>query len=108
MVMFTLCQRPWIGRGLNILDAIQMILKHRNYGLEESVLRTLRIYLSNVKYKKYKTKYALCIRLMRKIGQETNKHEKEILINELLINILQLNIKNYETSKQQKFSSVLV
>lgn len=96
-ITYNVCERPSIYRYIPIMDAIEMVLNSRNYLLDEPLFNNISYYLERVTYKKYKTKYADCKRLMNKIKRSYNE-ERENLITELFIKIYELNIKNYETS----------
>jgi hypothetical protein len=99
-VSFTICEDIRYTRYLSIKSALLLILENKKYYLEKEVFKEIKKYLENKEiYKKYKTKYKECFLLLRKIKKTYNK-ERELLINKLFITIYELNIKQYETSKQ--------
>lgn len=91
---FTVCDRPWISTSINVIDAIGLVTKKRNYIIEEKLWNDIENYLTSSHiYNKYKTKYRDCFKLIRKI-KHTYGSEKEVIINELFLKIYEMNINH--------------
>lgn len=92
----TLCDSPKIITYIPILDAIDII--RLNYwtidALAERIFQRVNCYLeTNVRSKASKSKYTELIRLSNRIVREYSTEKKNLYINELFINILELKTK---------------
>ena len=93
-ISFTICERPYIFRRISLLDSIELYFKNNSWQLRDKIISRIKEYLENENiYKKYKTKYKQSLALCNKL-KKTYGDEKENIINEILINILEMNIKN--------------
>jgi len=91
-----LCESPKIFTRINIIEAIDLIRLNHAYinGLRENTLRVVREYIEyNIKSKASKSKYDSIIALIKRIDKTWNKEERELMINELFITILQIEVK---------------
>lgn len=106
-ITYEICSRPYILGYMSFKDALYLCLDKENYMVSDLVFEKVREYLDNIRYKKYKTKYKECLSIIRKI-KKSYGDEKRTLIHTLFTIIFELNIKIYETSKQQKYGRISV
>jgi len=95
-VVAYLCSSPKIFTYINIIDAIDMIRLDNGYidDLRPNTLRVIRDYVNyNVKSKASKFKYDTIIALTKRIDKCWNEKERELMLNELFITILQIEVK---------------
>jgi hypothetical protein len=91
-----LCESPKILTHINIIEAIDII--RLNGGclnqLKKETLRAIRDYINyNIKSKASKFKYDTIIALTKRIDKCWDNKERELMINELFITILQIEVK---------------
>jgi hypothetical protein len=91
-VTIVICSRPFVCKSINLLDAIKLYLDNKSHTLKDALIREIHLYLSDIQYKKYKTKYKKTITLLKRFDNKWGD-EKTLALNELFINILELNIK---------------
>lgn len=92
-INFVVCERPWICRTINLVPALEMI-REGNFMIYEETFNAIKNYLERTTYKKYKTKYADTMRLLRKAQSFIGSKQREIVINSMFNNILQMQIKD--------------
>ncbi len=90
-------ERPNIYRTFSLKEALDLYLNGNNM-ISQPLLYAVENYLNNIIYKKYKTKYADLIRIIKKLRKSYGE-QRTLLTTELFVNIHKLNIKNYETCK---------
>lgn len=98
-IYITICNRPFIFVTILFKDLLALYLKHENLQIRGELLRTLRLYLDHMYYKKYKSRYKEIQRLLRQIDKNFASKSND-LMNELFFKIYEIQIKNHETSKQ--------
>jgi hypothetical protein len=91
-ITIEICSRPFVFKSINLLDAIKLYLDNKSHTLKDALIREIHLYLSDIQYKKYKTKYKKTITLLKRFDNKWGD-EKTLALNELFINILELNIK---------------
>lgn len=93
-IAFYICDRPFLHRDISLIDCIEILLKGGfNWEVKNKVVNSIVQYLeSKDTYKKYKTKYKESVMLCKKL-QKSHGDERENIINQIFINILELNIK---------------
>ena len=91
-ITIEICSRPFVCKSINLLDAIKLYLDNKSHTLKDALIREIHLYLSDIQYKKYKTKYKKTIALLKRFDNKWGD-EKTLALNELFINILELNIK---------------
>jgi hypothetical protein len=95
-VIIHLCESPKIITYINIIDAIDIIRLNRSfaYNIRKSTLKVIRDYVNyNIKSKASKSRYDSIIALIKRIDKTWNEQERELMINELFIIILQIEVK---------------
>ncbi len=98
---FNICDRPYIYRCMNLIDSIELYLKNDSYEIRDEIIKTIEYYFnSNHTYKKYKTKYKESLFLSRKLSRAYGK-ERDSIINQIFINILEMNVKNRQINKTE-------
>jgi len=86
------CSRPYMYHSISIIDAIE--IGKSNDVVKEACFDSIKDYLNTNLYKKYKTKYAKCIKLCNNLKKYMSQEERAIMINELFNSILELKIKS--------------
>lgn len=96
-ISFNICDRPFIYRNIKLLDCIELCLKNNSWELRNRISDFILNYLEDkTLYKKYKTKYKNTIILCKKLKRTYGK-ERENMINEIFINIIEMNTKQKMT-----------
>ncbi|MCP4354327.1 MAG: hypothetical protein GY793_01600 [Proteobacteria bacterium] len=90
-VHITVCSRPYTYTSIKLTEAIEIYLENNSRLLFNEIKIIILDYMRNITYKKYKTKYESIRRKLKKIDNYgTNK---DILMNEVFIEILQTQCK---------------
>jgi hypothetical protein len=104
-VSYTLCNRPFIGGGISLLNAISVI-KTGNYsiiyetGIADGLYIHLELMCENLlKYKKYKHTHNTCERILKKINNNRCLIGVDKELNTLLLELL--NLKIFEKNQKQ-------
>lgn len=92
-VSFELCDRPYMHLHYPMREAIEKAIKS-DRRFKEKVVVTIRDYVETMNYKKYKSKYKSLSPILNKIKKEWREEYLEVLFNELLVTILEINVKN--------------
>lgn len=88
-----ICDKLSLYKSYNVEDAIKESLNGA-YRVKQKLIYELSIYVSNMRYKKYITRYKQLKPLLNKIENEWNKERQELLWNEFLLKVLEIKIKN--------------
>tara|TARA_R110000744_G_scaffold230355_1_gene348510 strand:+ start:1736 stop:2329 length:594 start_codon:yes stop_codon:yes gene_type:complete len=86
------CSRPYMYHSMSIIDAIE--IGNTNDVVKDACFNSIKEYLSTKLYKKYKIKYAKCIKLCNDLKKYMSQEERDIMVNQLFNSILELKIKS--------------
>ena len=92
-VSFEICDRPNMYLYYPMREAIEKAMTSGR-PFRSKVVSVIRDYIETIEYKKYKTKYKSLFPILKKIKSESREEYLEILFSELLVTILQVNVKN--------------
>jgi len=90
----TVCvsERPYLFHEMSLSDAVELYFNNNSRKLLKQIHSVFRCYADNFIYKKYKTKYATILKMIKQLD---NYHyeDKGDIINEIVLEILKFKIK---------------
>lgn len=102
-IWINVCERPYLNKSITVKEGIEayidsgFFLPHIFHQLKKIILR----YMKEITYKKYKTKYVKVKSLLHKIDNIYSREEREILMNEMLVEILDTENKLNQLNKNK-------
>lgn len=94
-INFVICEKPFITQTLSLQDAITLYLDFPYVStIEDKIYYSIKNYLDNIQYIKYKTKYKKLIQMNNKVNKFMLKNERETFMLELFMEILNFKISN--------------
>jgi len=88
----TICDRPYLSHQMSLIEAVDLYFNNKSIKLLEQIHSCFLEYINKSLYKKYKTKYATILKMIKKLDQ-SQYLDKENIINEIVLEILKFKIK---------------
>lgn len=92
-VWINVCDRPFLGANLTLKEACLLYMETKSKIILNRIRVVLSEYMSGHIYKKYKTRYNNVLMKIRRLERHNWLNQEET-INEILMDLLKLQIKN--------------